>query len=50
MVLAVVALLTAAAVAAAFAAPKPAPAVVPYPAVTGDLGEHLKQLQRSVQP
>lgn len=50
VVLAVIALLTAAAVAAAFAVPKPAPAVVPYPAVTGDLGEHLKQLQRSVQP
>jgi hypothetical protein len=29
--------------------PEP-PAVVPYPTVTGDLGEHLKQLQNSVQP
>ena len=51
LVLAVLALLAAIAVAATIlAAPKPAPAVVPYPAVTGDLGEHLKQLQKSVQP
>ncbi|MET3810718.1 hypothetical protein ABIB14_001825 [Arthrobacter sp. UYEF3] len=51
VVLAVVALLAAAAgaVPLAFAAPE-APAVVPYPAVTGELGEHLKQLQNSVQP
>lgn len=27
-----------------------APAVVPYPTVTGTLGEHLEQLQKSVQP
>ncbi|WP_240690209.1 serine/threonine-protein kinase [Arthrobacter sp. PAMC25564] len=27
-----------------------APAVVPYPAVTGSLGEHLEQLQKSVEP
>jgi eukaryotic-like serine/threonine-protein kinase len=51
--LAAVALLAAAAVvvsiAATLAVPEP-PAVVPYPAVTGDLGEHLKQLQTSVQP
>jgi serine/threonine protein kinase len=26
------------------------PAVVPYPAVTGTLGEHLQQLQKSVEP
>ena len=51
VVLAVVALLAAAVLATAIlAAPKPAPAVVPYPAVTGDLGEHLKQLQKSVEP
>ncbi|QDY89012.1 serine/threonine protein kinase [Arthrobacter sp. UKPF54-2] len=51
VVLALVALLAAAVIATAIlAAPKPAPAVVPYPAVTGDLGEHLKQLQKSVQP
>ncbi|BCW66125.1 serine/threonine protein kinase [Arthrobacter sp. NicSoilB4] len=38
-------------VAAAFAlaAPEP-PAVVPYPAVTGDLGQHLQELQKSVEP
>ncbi len=51
VVLALVALLAAAVIATAIlAAPKPAPAVVPYPTVTGDLGEHLKQLQKSVQP
>lgn len=27
-----------------------APAVVPYPAVTGSLGDHLEQLQKSVEP
>jgi hypothetical protein len=27
-----------------------APAVVPYPTVTGTLGEHLTELQKSVQP
>ena len=27
-----------------------APAVVPYPTVTGTLGEHLEQLHKSVQP
>jgi serine/threonine protein kinase len=27
-----------------------APAVVPYPSVTGSLGEHLVELQKSVQP
>nr|WP_217500961.1 serine/threonine-protein kinase [Arthrobacter sp. C9C5] len=49
VVLTLVALLAAAAVAVSLAVPKP-PAVVPYPAVSGDLGEHLKQLQKSVQP
>jgi len=39
----------AAAVGATVTTPEP-PAVVPYPAVSGDLGEHLKQLQKSVQP
>lgn len=33
----------------AVATPEP-PAVVPYPAVPGDLGEHLKELQESVEP
>ncbi|HSN35777.1 MAG TPA: protein kinase [Arthrobacter sp.] len=27
-----------------------APEVVPYPAVTGDLGQHLQELQKSVEP
>jgi hypothetical protein len=27
-----------------------APDVVPYPAVTGPLGDHLKDLQKSVEP
>jgi len=39
------------AVFSAVAAASPeAPAVVPYPAVTGSLGEHLVQLQKSVEP
>nr|WP_260982618.1 serine/threonine-protein kinase [Arthrobacter sp. U41] len=33
----------------ALATPEP-PAVVPYPAVPGDLGKHLKELQESVEP
>jgi serine/threonine protein kinase len=50
VILAAVAILAVvAAVAVAVASPK-APAVVPYPAVTGSLGEHLEQLQKSVQP
>ena len=49
VVLAVLVLLAAAALAVSLAVPKPA-AVVPYPAVSGDLGEHLAQLQKSVQP
>ena len=48
--LALLALLTGAVTAAvALAAPVP-PAVVPYPAVTGDLGQHLQELQKSVEP
>ncbi|WP_426939356.1 serine/threonine-protein kinase [Pseudarthrobacter sp. S3] len=31
-------------------APEPTPDVVPYPAVTGTLGDHLKELQESVKP
>ena len=31
-------------------APPPAPIVVPYPTVTGTLGDHLQQLQKSVEP
>lgn len=31
-------------------APEPTPDVVPYPAVTGALGDHLKELQESVKP
>ncbi len=52
VVLAAVALIAGAAAVAAsltLAAPEQ-PAVVPYPAVTGELGDHLKQLQNSVQP
>jgi serine/threonine protein kinase len=33
----------------AVAAPEP-PAVVPYPAVPGDLGQHLQELQKGVEP
>ncbi|MDI3212333.1 serine/threonine-protein kinase [Arthrobacter sp. AL12] len=48
--LALLALVTGAITAAvALAAPVP-PAVVPYPAVTGDLGQHLQELQKSVEP
>lgn len=48
--IALLALVTGAVAAAvAFAAPEP-PAVVPYPAVTGDLGQHLQELQKSVEP
>ena len=48
--LALLALVTGAVTAAvALAAPEP-PAVVPYPAVTGDLGQHLQELQKSVEP
>ncbi|MEO5992926.1 MAG: serine/threonine-protein kinase [Arthrobacter sp.] len=37
------------AVGVALSAPAP-PAVVPYPAVTGDLGQHLQELQDKVEP
>jgi hypothetical protein len=49
LLLAAVALLAATAAVIAVASPR-APAVVPYPAVTGSLGEHLEQLQKSVEP
>lgn len=49
VVVAVVALLAVIAAAVVLSLPQP-PAVLPYPAVTGDLGEHLKQLQKSVEP
>ena len=49
VILVLVALLAAVGAAFLLAAPKP-PAVVQYPAVTGNLGEHLKQLQKSVEP
>ncbi|MET4136639.1 serine/threonine-protein kinase [Pseudarthrobacter sp. PvP090] len=48
--LALLALVTGAVTAAVvLAAPEP-PAVVPYPAVPGDLGQHLQELQKSVEP
>lgn len=37
------------AAAVALAAPVP-PEIVPYPAVTGDLGQHLQELQKNVEP
>ena len=43
-------LTAAAAIAVAVAAPAVPAAVVPYPTVTGQLGEHLKELQKSVEP
>ncbi len=49
LLLAAVILFAGAAVVVAVASPG-APAVVPYPAVTGTLGEHLDQLQKSVEP
>ena len=49
LLLAAVGLLAATAAVVAVASPK-APAVVPYPAVTGSLGDHLQQLQKSVEP
>ena len=39
-----------AAIGIAVAAPAVPAAVVPYPTVTGPLGEHLKELQKSVEP
>ena len=50
LLLAVLALLAAAAVVVSLTMPKPAAVAPAYPAVSGDLGEHLKQLQKSVQP
>ncbi len=49
-VLAVLALGGGAAALTASMAPPPAPIVVPYPTVTGTLGDHLQQLQKSVEP
>ncbi|MDN3937753.1 serine/threonine-protein kinase [Arthrobacter sp. YD4] len=46
----VVLLAVAAAVVLSLTAAPAAPPPVPYPAVTGDIGEHLKQLQESVNP
>lgn len=49
----VLGILTIGAIAAALTfslAPQPTPDVVPYPSVTGTLGDHLKQLQESVEP
>jgi serine/threonine protein kinase len=43
-------LTVAAAIGVAIAAPAVPAAVVPYPTVTGPLGEHLKELQKSVEP
>ena len=51
LALAVVVLLAvAAAVLLSLTAAPAAPPPVPYPAVTGDIGEHLKQLEESVNP
>ncbi|MCU1531998.1 MAG: serine/threonine protein kinase [Arthrobacter sp.] len=50
LVLALVALIAAVSAAVVAAASPKAPTVVPYPAVTGSLGEHLEQLQKSVEP
>jgi serine/threonine protein kinase len=49
-VLAILALGGGAAALTASMAPPPAPIVVPYPTVTGTLGDHLQQLQKSVEP
>ena len=49
-VLAVLALGGGAAALTAGMAPPPAPIVVPYPTVTGTLGDHRQQLQKSVEP
>ena len=48
--LALLALVTGAVTAAVVLATPEPPAVVPYPAVTGDLGQHLQELQKSVEP
>lgn len=45
----IVVLLAVAAVVLSLSIPR-APEVIPYPTVTGTLGEHLEQLQKSVQP
>jgi serine/threonine protein kinase len=48
--LVVLALLGAAVFVVSFAIPEPETVVPSYPAVTGDVGEHLKQLQKDVEP
>ena len=48
--LAILAVVAAGVAVALAASPPPTPAVVPYPAVPGSLGEHLAQLQKSVEP
>lgn len=48
LVLAVIAAVSA--VVISLSAPKTPDVVVPYPTVTGTLGEHLEQLQKSVEP
>ncbi len=50
LALAAVVLAGAAAAGAVAVSVPAAPAVVPYPAVTGSLGDHLKELQENVQP
>ncbi|MET4589931.1 serine/threonine-protein kinase [Arthrobacter sp. 754] len=49
-ILIVLALAAGAAVLTASVSPQLAPDVVPYPTVTGTLGEHLQELQKSVEP
>lgn len=48
LILAVIAAVSA--VVISLSAPKASDVVVPYPTVTGTLGEHLEQLQKSVEP
>lgn len=50
LLLAAVALLGAAAAVTVAGSSPEAPVVVPYPTVSGDLGNHLEQLQKSVEP
>ena len=50
LVLAVLAVLAAGAAIAVTLSTPDAPDVVPYPTVTGPLGDHLKDLQKSVEP
>ncbi len=50
LVLAVLAVLAVGATIAVTLSAPAAPDVVPYPTVTGPLGDHLKDLQKSVEP